>query len=194
MPILGVVASSIRTGLPATYELITSQLLSSNTQTVTFNSISQAYSDLVIRGSIRTTQNAGFWDDIKINFNGDTNANYIGRLRWATGTSDNQQSESATYAVLRPHRSPTASPNTDLYSNWEFYITNYSSTSMYKGLHGIDGTEYFNISAESGLFNNGYVYINTSAISSISLVQFSTPPAGDISAQSLISIYGIKRA
>jgi len=194
MPILGVVASSVKVGLPATYELITTQTLSSSQQVVTFNSIAQGYTDLVIRGSVRTTRNVQGWDDIKINFNSDTNANYSGRLRWATGTSENQQSESSTYAVARPYLSYSADPDTNLYDNWEMYITDYSSTSMYKVLHGTDGTNYFTSSGASGTFANGYVWLQTSAISSITIVQFSSPPNADISAQSVISLYGIKKA
>lgn len=194
MIILGTIASSMKSGLPATYELITTQTLASNQTTVTFNSISQAYTDLVIRASIRTSRDAQGWDDVKINFNGDTGANYSGRLRWGSNINENQQAEVSTYAVFRPFLSYSTSPENNLWDNVEVYIQNYSSTSQYKTLHGHDGTAYFTSSSNSAVFCNGYVWINTSAINSISMTQFSSPQSADIASGSVISLYGIKKA
>jgi len=195
MPILGTIASSIQTiAAAATYEVITSQTLGSNQTTVTFNSISQAYTDLVIRASWRTTRNVLGWDDLKIQINGNTNADYIGRLRWGTGSSENQQAEVSTYFVARPYLSYSTAPDNNLYTNSEYYIQNYSSTSLYKTIHGADGTNSFTSANASGVFCNGYVYMNTSAVTSLSITQFSNPQTADIAAGSIITLYGIKKA
>jgi hypothetical protein len=194
MPILGTIASSLRAGAAETYEVITSQTLGSNQTTVTFNSISQAYTDLVIRASWRTSRNAIGWDDVKININGSSAADYIGRLRWGSNAADNQQSESATYFVARPYLSYSVAPDNNLYTNSEFYIQNYSSSSQYKTIHGADGVSYFTSASSSGVFLNGYVYTNTSAVTSLSMTQFSNPQTADIAAGSIITLYGIKKA
>lgn len=194
MPILGIVASSIAKAAPGTYEVITSQTLGSNQTTVTFSNISQAYTDLVIRASWRTTNNTQGWNDIKININSNTNSEYLGRLRWASQTGENTQAETATYFVSRPYLSYTTAPDNNLYTNTEFYIQNYSSSTGYKTIHGADGTSFFTSGSASGVFCNGYVYTNTSAVTSLSMVQFGSPPSADIAAGSIITLYGIKRA
>lgn len=194
MPILGTIASSIQTAAAATYEVISSQTLGSNTQTVTFSNISQAYTDLVIRASWRTTNNSAGWNDVKIQINNNTNAEYIGRLRWGSNTNEYTQAEVSTYFVSRPYLSYTTGPNNNLYTNTEFYIQNYSSSSGYKTIHGADGVNDFTTAASSGVFCNGYVYINTSAVTTLTMVQFGNPPSADIAAGSIITLYGIKKA
>lgn len=192
MPILGTIASSIRTAANPTYEWISTTTLSSATTTFTISNIPQTYTDLVIRASVTGRSGGPGWDDIKINFDGNTSNVYVGRLLWYSGTNRYSQAESSTYSVFRPPLQASA-PNTSLVDNLEWYISNYSSTTTYKTIWGLDMAVNFTVSGSTGQWQNGYSFQSTSAITSMTFLQFSSPPT-DIGAQTTVALYGIKRA
>lgn len=191
MPILGTIASS-RLGSPtATYELISSATLGSNTTKVTISSIPQTYTDLVLKVFSSTVRDNLAWDDIKVRLNDDSGANYKGRLLWASQGTPTGQNEPGTYFVLRPNTAGTGAPNTNTWGQAECYITNYT-TSQFKTVISTDSGVWLNAGSGSGIWQHGTSWRNTAAVTSITFEQFSSPPYA-ITAGSVFSLYGIKR-
>jgi hypothetical protein len=192
MPILGTIASSRQAGATATYELISSTTLASNSPKVTIDNIPQTYTDLVLKVFSSTAQGVLGWDDIKVRLNDDSGANYKGRLLWASQTGVHSQAESGTYFTLRPNTQGTTSPNTNTWGQAECYITNYT-TSRFKTVISTDSSVWLNAGGSTGIWQHGTSWRNTSAVTSITFEQFSTP-AYNIAAGSVFNLYGIKKA
>ena len=70
--------------MPATYEPIATQTLGSTTQSVTFSSISSAYTDLILITSVKV---ASGQDNITFRLNSDTGSNYSYTRILGNGTS-----------------------------------------------------------------------------------------------------------
>lgn len=62
--------------MASTYTLISSSVLTVTTQSVTFSSIPQTYTDLVLRMSYRITAAGLFGNNPAIRFNADATSNY----------------------------------------------------------------------------------------------------------------------
>lgn len=80
--------------MAATYRVVESKTLGSAVSTVTFSSIPQTYTDLVLVSSIKmSTLSAGY-----LRFNGDTSTNYSGTRSLGSGTSAiSDRSSNQTY-------------------------------------------------------------------------------------------------
>jgi len=114
--------------MAATYNLISSQVLGSSAASVTFSSIPQTYTDLVIRFSVRTDYSSPY-DFAGITFNGVTGTSYSITKLSGTGTaaSSGKTSSAANMDMGVPYDGATATANT--FANNEVYIPNYTSTS-----------------------------------------------------------------
>jgi len=157
-----------------TYEAIATTTLTSDTGTITFSSIPQTYTDLVV-------VMAGTWTGSGVagvrigSINGDTGANYSNTLLQGNGST-----------VIPARDTSDTTMNLGLIgsvqTNSIFHFMNYSNTTTYKTVlsRGNDASAF--IRAGVGLWRN------TAAITSftISNVTFSTGTS--------VSIYGIKAA
>lgn len=170
----------------ATYELIETITLGSDAASVTFNAIPQNFTDLVIRGSARSTTNpfSEEWIFGTLGFNSDgSGVNQSGRHIVAGGGGGAVDSFST--AIRYYFTSSGATANT--FGSFEIYITNYnilntksvsvSSNSENNGARNI-------IHVASGLWSG------TDAITQ--LVFF--PRQDSFSINSSFSLYGIKKA
>ena len=148
--------------MATTYTLISSNVLTSTTATVSFTSIPQTYTDLVLRCSTRTdgavTQSA-----VKIYFNNvttDTSATFIE----GNGATAISGFPSAPVLVFR---ATGASGTSNTFGNAEIYIPSYTNTTAKKpfGSFGVQETNATTayIDAVAGLNNT------TSAISRIDI-------------------------
>lgn len=168
-----------------TYTLIASNTLTGTTATVTFSSIPQTYTDLVLRISARTGRTDP--DIILLTFNSDSPSS-------GTTYSDTQLYASSTSpASGRNSNAPTvygaridgANETVNTFSSTEFYIPNYtvsankpfSSTSVYEN----NSTTVF------GLFANANLWRNTAAVTQINMSAVSSFVAG-----SSFFLYGVK--
>lgn len=169
-----------------TYQAIATTTLGSNATTVTFSSISSAYTDLVfiIRCNWTTTGNA----PVILTFNNDSTSNYsYVRLfgNGSTATSDEITSNTPNGMDIgyMPGTDGTA-PGTII-----FNIMNYSNTTTYKtsldrweSNASVSGKQY--VAAEAGLWRS------TAAINRIDLVF----PSSAFATGSTFTLYGIKAA
>jgi len=164
-----------------TYTLIEAKSLTSTTASITFSSIPQTYTDLLIKYSGRTSRSDGTADSVDVSFNSST-SNFSGRILYGSGSS---VGTSTTSRWLGSENSGASTAST--FANVEAYIPNYT------------GSTYKSVSVDAVTENNGteaYSYLgavlwsNTSAITSITL----TPAIGSFVQYSTFYLYGIKNS
>jgi hypothetical protein len=156
--------------------------LGSAQSTITFSSIPQTYTDLVLITSLRTTRSGGGTEDsVKLEFNGVTTA-YSGR--WLRGDGANTNSNTFSTALfLQNQNSNDTTSNT--FSNASVYIPNYT-LSTNKSLTVENVNENNGATAWASIVAG--LWSNTAAITSLTL----TPNVGPNFAQySSATLYGV---
>ena len=173
--------------MPSSRTLISSQTLGSSAASVTFNSIPATYTDLVVRASVKYSEDSEY-NTLKITLNGSSSAVYSTiRLIGNGSAASSSQTSGATTGFAYNYMNGNASNMTNVYSSFELYLPNYLSSTI-KPLSTVlayekNATGAF-ISANASLFNN------TSAITSLTL----TPGSPDFIATSSFYLYGIKNS
>ena len=160
--------------MASTYSQIATQTLGSSAASVTFSSIPQTYTNLVL--IISGTNSAG-GENLLMQFNGDTGSNYSRTQLAGNGTSAvSFRASNVTEArVGQVQTTPSTCINN---------IINYSNTTTFKSLISRD-----NGSALTQVTVN--LWRSTSAINSILIYQSSS---ANFLAGSTFSLYGIKGA
>lgn len=163
--------------MPATYEPIEAKTLSATTSTVTFSSIPQTYTDLVlVVTGVTDHSNSGARGYIR--FNGDTAQNYGGLyLQW--DNSSQVGGSDTTEAYLSYGRMGNSGISTA-----EINIMSYTNTSVFKSCVTRQSSSD---AAHSRLTFN--VWRSTSAINSITLVADDNYVSG-----TTLNLWGIKAA
>jgi hypothetical protein len=165
--------------MPKTYEPIATQTVGTAIQTITFSSIPQTYTDIVIASAIQVSGNVNVW----FRFNGDTGTNYSFTLLQGNGSSgssgrSSNDSKIQLDSVAYPYFTSTAfSPN------W-VHIMNYSNTTTYKSALFRANNATVGVSIGSGLWRN------TAAITSISFIA----GAVNFAVGTTFTLYGVKSA
>lgn len=172
--------------MTTTFELIASTSLSTSSAQVDFTSIPATYDDLLIKISAKGGQ-AGDNQNTNIIFNSATTT-FAYKSLYSFGTSVNADG-SANYSLIGFANS-SGSSVTNLFSNQEIYIPNYTSTSP-KSFY-VDSVSEKNSSSVPyiGLISIAGGWNGTSAISSIGL----KPDAVGWLAYSTFYLYGIKNS
>lgn len=158
-----------------TYEPIATQTLGSAAASVTFSSISGAYTDLVLVGSLNTTAALDYW----FRLNGDTGTNHSNTRmtgNGTSGTSSRGSGSSQTYI--------NSIANATGQHQFTINLLNYSNTTTYK-------TQLTRF-ANAGMDSNARVSLwrSTSAITTI-LIQ---TDSSTFTAGSTFTLYGIAAA
>lgn len=160
--------------MPLTYDAIATQTLGSSVSSITFSSITSAYTDLVLIASGLTSGS----ENIRIRFNSDTGSNYSNTVLYGNGTSAlsarNTNSTSLIMAAL----------NTSSIGTIITHFQNYSNTTTNKTTIQRGSDPAAIARADVGLWRN------TAAIYEITLLVNS----GTITAGSTFTLYGIKAA
>jgi hypothetical protein len=174
--------------MPATYQLIASNTLSSAAASVTFSSIPATYTDLVVRMSVRSTVVGNDVDILMAEFNGNTSAIYSNTyvVGFSASASSGRDSNQSTTRIGYYITGAAATANT--FSSSELYIPSYTA-SQNKPMSGFSvaekNTTETAIGAAAGLFRT------TTAISSIKF----TPQNGtNFASGSSFFLYGIKNS
>jgi len=161
--------------MPATYEPISTQTLGSATATVTFSSIPQTYTDIVVvvAGSLSANQY------VAIRFNSDTASNYsFTRVAGDGSTAVSARGTSETFGRL-------AIGNPTNQFNVIGQIQNYSNSTTYKTWLSRSNIPADYVGALAGLWRS------TSAITAIQIL---TTTADTFATGSTFTLYGIKAA
>ena len=162
--------------MPITYEPIATTTLGSAASSVTFSSISGAYTDLVLICTGKMVSAS----TVKFQFNGDTGSNYSMTRLYGNGSSAlSERSSNGTSGPFGVWR--TTNPQYSLIS-----LQSYSNATTYKTYLTRDYDDAGNVSARVGLWRN------TSAITSISII--GDGGGADYATGSIFTLYGIKAA
>jgi hypothetical protein len=166
-----------------TYVAIAEQTLSSAAASVTFSSISGAYTDLVLIVSGRSARAAAD-DSLYIRFNSDTASNYsYTELKGNGSTATSASASSQTF--LRPAANiDAASQPAGTFTPVIISINNYSNTTTYKTALARNNMVAAEVTAVVGLWRS------TAAISTILVYAASA----NLTAGSTFSLYGIAAA
>ena len=156
-----------------TYTPIATQTTSGSTGAVTFSSIPNTYTDLVV---VINTSLSGLCNSL-LQFNGDTGSNYSGTVIVGNGsTATSGRNSNLTFSYLGLYNASIG--------NLILNIQNYSNTTTYKTLL---------TRSNNSQYIESYVSLwrSTAAINSIYLTQDS---GGNFSAGSTFTLYGISAA
>jgi len=168
----------------ATYEPLATTTLSTNTATVTFSSISSAYTDLVVVVASRSAQSTTD-RDLFVRFNSDSGANYSRvRLLGNGTTSVGSLTTSSNHAIVGAMPADTYAGGSSAFDPTVLNIFNYSNSTTYKPMLARGGPA--RIAAQATI----HIWRNTNAINSITFI----PENNDFVTGSIFSLYGIKAA
>ena len=167
--------------MPATYEPIATQTLGSSVSSVTFSSIPQTYTDLVIVQSAFVANQM----DTRLQFNGDTATNYSWTVLFGSGSAAGSYRESNKTAIPTGYYSQIdISPAT---STFIIQIMNYSNATTNKTVltRGNNAASGRGVDAIVGLWRS------TAAITSVAL---NVDASHQYTSGSTFTLYGIKAA
>jgi len=157
--------------------------VSSNASSVTFSSIPQGYTDLIVKFSTRETD-AGSFGHFGIIFNSDTGANYASQNFRADGAS-NSSSFSTGSNYISASYGNAAGSTANTFGIGEVYIPNYTGSNQ-KSVTMESANE--TNSATAYMFLTAGLWTSTAAITSITFKQTIT---GIFVANSTFTLYGI---
>jgi hypothetical protein len=171
------------------FELIEAKTLGSNTNVVTFSSIPNTYTDLLLKASTRQSGDADGYQ-MGIRFNGSSASEYSRRLlySWGSGVGTGGAA-SENFARVAFAESSTYAANT--FNNIEIYIPNYTS-SNYKSF----STDAINEDNATTVYAQSFyagIWSNTATITSLSISEYSGSGT-DFVTNSTFYLYGIKNS
>ena len=170
----------------STYNLIASQVVGSGgAASVTFSSIPQTYTDLLVKCSTRIAGTGGnAVANLTIQFNG-SQSNFSGKGLGGNGSASYSSNYSASNMIL----TDTTTATSLTFSNNDFYIPNYTS-SNYKSF-SIDSVIENNATASWAELDAG-LWSNTAAITSITFLDYTL--SNNLAQYSTFYLYGIKNS
>jgi hypothetical protein len=175
--------------MPATYTLISSNVLSSSQASVTFSSIPATYTDLVLRFSMRSSEAGALAPFGKITFNSDTSSIYSGTfvMGYST-TAASYRNSNISYGKWDYYGFESAGNTSNTFGSVEIYIPNYTSTTSkpFSAIHASEDNSAGNAINEA----TAGLYRNSTAISNIELGASS----GSFVSGSSFYLYGISNA
>jgi hypothetical protein len=167
--------------MPKTYEPIATQTVGTAIGTVTFASIPQTYTDLVL--VVTSADNTDNTRATLLRFNSDTGTNYSFTEFYGNGASAlSSRQNNFTSAPLAYF----VAPDTTLGNSINVaHIMNYSNTTTYKTVFARENS----LSAYGGAGLMVSLWRSTSAITSINVIE-----SGNFKVGSTFTLYGIKAA
>lgn len=164
-----------------TYEPIATTTLGSAQASVTFSSISSAYTDLILVMAGQNTSSTTNYD-VYMRFNSDSGTNYSTTRMYTQGGAANSDRLTSWTAVWAGYWYGTASSKL---STTITQISNYSNTTTYKPCL----TRLYAVNHES-TFLTSSTWRNTNAINTIVL----SSPSTTFQTGSIFTLYGVKAA
>ena len=169
-----------------TYTLIQKTTLNASAASITFSSIPQTFTDLVVKYSIRGN-NAQVYSGVSLKINGSTTT-YSSREISGDGASAGSATRTSLADGTFIYNAVGASATASTFSNGELYIPNYTS-SNYKSISNDQVSENNATEAYAGLTAN--LWSTTSAITSL---QFVPVHATSWDQYSSFSLYGVAKS
>jgi hypothetical protein len=156
---------------------------------VTFSDIPQAYEHLQIRAILKTNENSSGATNIEMRLNSDTGSNYTRHYLRGTGSAADAgaATSQSKFTVGTAIQSSAALAN--MFGAMVVDILDYTNTNKYTTVRAISGQDT-NTSGTQGMWLQSGLWLNTAAITNISLFSSSS----NINQYSSFALYGIKRA
>jgi len=175
--------------MPTTYQLISSNTLSTTAASVTFSSIPATYTDLIIKVSARNAGTANAYPSImRVRLNSDTSSIYSSTYVYGQDNAAGSFNESNTDRIgAYASNSNTSTSNT--FSNVEIYIPSY--TASQNRSVSVNGAAEINATTANINAASAGLYRSTTAVSSITL---SSGNSQDFVSGSSFDLYGIKNS
>lgn len=171
--------------MPATYEPIATQTLTSDQNEITFSSIPATYTDLVFVVQAQSNATGSSTNGMRCRINGDTGNNYSYTSLSSSGTSSTSFRETSVDYFIPAEIPQTSNASRNLCI---FTILNYTNTSIYKNILSRGNTD-INTNANIGLWQS------TSAVTSVSISRnFFVDSISKVKSGSTVTLYGIKAA
>jgi hypothetical protein len=170
--------------MPKTYEPIATQTLGSDTATVTFSTIPQTYTDLVVACHLSGSR-ATFGGDFLTRFNGDTGANYSRHYLFGDGASLGSGGVANETRILTDGCTG-ASATSGIFGVGIVDVIDYADVNKYKTLRGL--TAYDRNGGGLIVVNSGS-WRSTVAINTITVTSYY---ASNFVQYSSFALYGIK--
>jgi hypothetical protein len=167
-----------------TYQLISSNVLSSAAATVTFSAIPATYTDLILRMSARRDVAAAS-GAFRMRFNGLTTTIYS--FTDLTGSGSAAASARASSSAFDEPETVGDTATSNTFSSHEFYIPSYTA-SQNKPMSATSVAENNTTAAEMSVA--AYLLSSTAAINEILIY----PPSGNFMIGSSFYLYGIKNS
>jgi hypothetical protein len=158
---------------------IATQTLSTATSTITFSSIPQGYTDLLVKVSLRSTGTNISWT---LAFNS-SSSGYSQKTLYGDGTNPGTQSLTSQ-TVIYGYAQDKSTYTANTFNNGEIYIPNYNSSNN-KSVSIDEVSENNAIEAYGSLVAG--LWANTAAITSITIGGY----VGDLVQYSTATLYGI---
>jgi hypothetical protein len=171
-----------------TYTLIEGKTLSSATNTVSFTSIPQTYTDLLLRVSARANTSGGF-TNVMLGVNGVTsNITWLGLYGYA-GTNVGSNTNSSSRVIGNANANSSTSST---FSNNDLYIPNYTSSSYAKSFSS-DSVVESNDSSNNVLELDALLW-NPATQAAITSITLTNSAPADFVINSTFYLYGIKNS
>jgi hypothetical protein len=173
--------------MPATYTLISSNVLTSTAASVTFSAIPATYTDLEIRISSRSN-NSAVSQNVNMTLNGLGTSVYSYTLLSGNGSAASSARASST-TDTNPTDNPAATATASTFSNAVIYIPSYTA-SQNKPMSSFGVRE--NNTTAAGILTSAMLFSSTAAITSITIS--SSGGSTSFVADSSFYLYGISNA
>lgn len=174
--------------LGAMIPLMTTTVGATSVASVTFSNIPQEYEHLQIRTMVKTNEGTTGATNIEMRFNSDTGGNYTRHYLFGNGSSANSGGNGGASYLTTGSAAQGGVAN--MFGVSIIDVLDYANTNKNKTMRSLSGVDQNG--SGSGFIWGGQsgVWLNTSAINSISLFSASS----NISQYSHFALYGIKRA
>lgn len=177
--------------MPVTYYALAKVSLTSESASVSFTSIPQTYTDLLVKYSVRTNQTTNGYNYMYLQFNNNTSAVYSYQLVYSDDGATGQ-ARSTSASAIEGNLVVTQGGETSTFSNGETYIPNYAVAGRNKPVSINAGTVKNATGALSqGNYLTAGLYADTSAITTVTFINGG---ATAFSTSSTFYLYGIKNS
>lgn len=166
-------------------EPIATTLLGSAAASVTFSGIPQTYKHLQIRTISRTASTASDADNLGLQFNGDTNANYATHFLYGDGATAFGNGVTGDTKARTDHTAASLS-TASVFGVGFTDILDYANVYKYKTTRALSGVDR---NGSGIIMLRSALWMNTAAINSIVIT---TVSGSNLSANTRISLYGVK--
>jgi len=156
------------------------------------SSISASYDHLCLRASLRT-ERADYYEDGKINFNGDTGSNYsLTRMTFGGGSASQTSDRYSSETKLGKWEMTGASAEAECFGTFSLWIPYYTNTANYKSFFIQWGAN--DVSNATAEFSTGILAGMWSSTAAINQITIATNDGEDIAEHSSFTLYGINGA